>query len=151
VRVAGSLAALAASAVKEGCVGETVAAVMAAEQLARAKDPAVRAALARIAVDEGRHAELAWRAVTWAVREGGAEVRAAVAQAFAEALASPAPGADGAEALADHGRLDAATAARVAAVALGEVVAPAARALLGEPSAVSHKPSARRDSPTADS
>ena len=132
VRVAGSLAALAASAVKEGCVGETVAAVMAAEQLARAKDPAVRAALARIAVDEARHAELAWRAVAWAVRAGGAEVRAAAALAFAEALGGAAGGggAEGAAALSDHGRLDAATAARVAASALDEVVAPAARALL---------------------
>ncbi len=134
VRVAGSLAALVASAVKEGCVGETVAAVMAAEQLARAKDPAVRAALARIAVDEARHAELAWRAVAWAVREGGAEVRAAAARALAEALAGGV-GAEGTEevaALADHGRLDVSTAARIAASALEEVVVPAARALLGE-------------------
>jgi len=134
VRVAGDLAALVASAVKEGCVGETVAAVMAAEQLARAKDPAVRAALARIAVDEARHAELAWRTVAWAVREGGAEVRAAAARAFAEALAggAGAEGTDGVAALADHGRLDASTAARIAASALEEVVVPAARALLGE-------------------
>ena len=39
VHVAASLAELAASTVKEGCVGETVAAVVAAEQLARATDP----------------------------------------------------------------------------------------------------------------
>ncbi|WP_437625482.1 hypothetical protein [Sorangium sp. So ce1151] len=37
------LAAVAASAAREGCVGETLAAVLAAEQLGQARDPAVRA------------------------------------------------------------------------------------------------------------
>src|SRR5262249_8650748 len=71
-------------ALTEGCVGETLAAALAMEQLGRAEDPAVRAALAIIAEDEARHAELAWRAVAWAVRAGGERVRAAVAQALAE-------------------------------------------------------------------
>jgi hypothetical protein len=42
--VAVSAAAAAASAVRQGCVGETLAAVLAAEQLGHAQDPAVRAA-----------------------------------------------------------------------------------------------------------
>ncbi len=138
VNLGRSLADLAASTVKEGCVSETLAAVTAAEQLDRATDPAVRAALAVIAADEARHAELSWRTVAWAVRAGGGEVRAAVERALAEALDrgrhAPAREANtdaSAATMAAHGRLDPATAARVAESALADVVAPAARALLG--------------------
>jgi hypothetical protein len=139
VRLQTGLAALAASTVAEGCVGETIAAVVAAEQLARATDPAVRAALARIAADEARHAELAWRTVAWCVRTSGTEVRAAVQQALAEALAKHLR-AEGAAPvttrLEAHGLLDAATRAEVVASAMEDVVGPAARALLGRAQAV---------------
>jgi hypothetical protein len=151
VRLGAGLAGLAASTVVEGCVGETVAAVIAAEQLARATDPAARAALARIAADEARHAELAWRTVAWALRAGGSEVMAAVEQALVAALGAPSaaggpslasPGDDGGSArrsaelcpqtpgLEAHGLLDAATQAHLVASAMDDVVAPAARALL---------------------
>ncbi len=135
VDVSPSLAALAASTVREGCIGETLAAILAAEQLARATDPAVQAALSVIADDEARHAELAWRTVAWAVQTGGSAVRAAVAAAFDSALAAPAPPAepgarDHGAAYGAHGRLDAAVASQVVAAALGSVVAPGARALL---------------------
>jgi hypothetical protein len=133
VSVDGSLAALAASTFAEGCVGETVAAVVAAEQLARATDPAVRAALAEIAADEARHAELAWRTLSWAVQRGGPEVCTAVERSLAALLASDArrAGDDAAPAgLSPHGRLDATDKARAAASAMEEIVLPAARALL---------------------
>jgi hypothetical protein len=93
VEVASDLAAIAASTVLEGCVGETLASIQAAEQLARATDPAVREALAIIAEDEARHAELAWRTVAWAMQIGGAPVRDAVKAAFARA-ARAIPAAD---------------------------------------------------------
>ncbi|MGK3965247.1 ferritin-like domain-containing protein [Sorangium sp. So ce118] len=134
VAVSEDLAAVAASAAREGCVGETLAAVLAAEQLGQARDPAVRAALTVIAADEARHAELAWRAVAWAVATGGAEVRAAVIDAFAaaeEVLAGFASGAVASPELAAHGRLGATEAAAVLRRALDEVVRPAAAALLG--------------------
>jgi hypothetical protein len=138
VPVSASLAAIAASAVEEGCIGETVAAVIASEQLARATDPAVRAALARIASDEARHAELAWRTVTWAVRTGGSEVRAAVAGVLLGVLGGVAgrtpKAADAAGGrsvpMEAHGYVDQATLAAAVAAAMAEVVAPAARALL---------------------
>jgi hypothetical protein len=142
VRVEASLAALAASTVHEGCVGETVAAVIAAERLARATDPAVQAALAQIAEDEARHAELAWQVVAWAMRAGGHEVEAAAAGAFAEALARGL-GEREREALEDeeadaaregHGQLTAGHLAKAARRALAEVVAPGARALFGRAS-----------------
>jgi hypothetical protein len=139
VRLGASLAEIAASTVAEGCVGETVAAVVAAEQRARATDPAVRAALAQIAADEARHAELAWRTVAWALRAGGSEVRAAVTRALGAALdgdrgaegVPPGTASVSSEVAAAHGILDAATRAAVVARAMAEVVLPCARALLG--------------------
>ena len=136
VAVPATLAEIAASAAEEGCIGETVAAVVAAEQLARATDPAVRAALAQIAGDEARHAELAWRTVAWAVQTGGAEVRAAVGHAFSAAICAARQARDGEaaegspKATEAHGRLDRATVARVVAVAMDEIVTPAVWTLL---------------------
>jgi hypothetical protein len=136
VEVDSSLASVAARAAREGCIGETLAAVQAAEQLARAEDPAVRAVLAVIAEDEARHAELAWRTVAWAVRTGGEEVRLAVAAVFAE-ISEPAPAITSAgeaeamsAALRAHGRLSEAEVQATVARALLDIVLPSARALL---------------------
>jgi hypothetical protein len=57
------------SCVAEGCIAETVAALEAAEAREHAEDPVVRDVLARIAEDEGRHAELAFRFVHWALEQ----------------------------------------------------------------------------------
>ena len=51
----------------EGCVRETFGALVAHYQARAAADPEVRAAMARIARDETRHAELAWRTHAWAM------------------------------------------------------------------------------------
>lgn len=82
-----TLAEAVAATVREGCVGETLSALVAQAQLARATDANVREVLSRIAEDEARHAELAWRFVGWGLRSGGDAVRAAVKDAFGEALA----------------------------------------------------------------
>ena len=130
-----TLSELAVAAVREGCVGETMAAVLAGERLERATDPDVRAALAKIADDETRHAELAWRTVIWAIEQGGWAVYEAVRVAFAEAAApylsdlSPVEGSDTSPALAAHGRLAAAAARRVERSAAREIVVPLAAAL----------------------
>ncbi|XXY45198.1 ferritin-like domain-containing protein [Sorangium sp. So ce269] len=142
-----TLASAAASAVREGCVGETLAAVQAGEQRSRARDPEVRRALDRIAADEAAHAELAWAFVRWAVARGGEPVRAAVARAFDEALAEVRVGCGvhvakraGVDAAAwrDHGRLTEAERARCHLDAVREVIAPCAQALLSAPSAPLH-------------
>ncbi|WP_438044685.1 hypothetical protein [Sorangium sp. So ce128] len=134
-RRASGLPELAARAVREGCVGETLAAVQASEQRSRATDAAVRSALATIAEDEAWHAELAWRFVAWALQTGGEPVRRAVSEAFEAALASPPPAATApdaeADALAAHGRPDGAALATSHRRAVAEVIAPAMRALLG--------------------
>jgi hypothetical protein len=131
-----SLAAVAASVVVEGCVGETLSAIVAAEQLAVVEDAEARDALERIAADEARHAELAWCFVRWALARGGREVRRAVQGAFerALALASCAPR----DCLCNgnlrdwhaHGRLSAAEQRSVESAGLRQVVVPCARALL---------------------
>ncbi|MGK3999608.1 ferritin-like domain-containing protein [Sorangium sp. So ce1024] len=137
VPVAADLVALARAAAEEGCVGETVAALVAAEQRARAVDPAVGAALEAIADDEARHAELAWLTVTWAIGVGGEPVRSAVADVFeaaAKSLRRPPPAEaepprGRAAALAAHGHLGDAALRALSRAALAQVVLPCARAL----------------------
>jgi hypothetical protein len=138
VPVDATLEAIAVSTIREGCVGETVAAVVAAEQLARATDPAVRAALEEIAADEARHAELAWRVLAWTIRAGGSDVRRVAARTLFDAIATAAceatklaasPASHASATREGHGRLDVETTREVAVRAMTEVVAPAAWAL----------------------
>jgi hypothetical protein len=67
----------------EGCFGEASAALEAFEAAESAADPVIRAAYSRIAEDEQRHAELAFRFVRWALQRGGAEVAVRIAAALA--------------------------------------------------------------------
>jgi hypothetical protein len=132
------LAALAAETVREGCVGETLAALLANEQLEAATDPEARQVLTRIAADEARHAELSWKIVRWAIAQGGERVSRAATAAFERALAELAapPEATCATVTADvanwhaHGRLQASERCAVIRAALSEVIRPCARVLL---------------------
>ncbi|MDC0666424.1 ferritin-like domain-containing protein [Nannocystis radixulma] len=133
-----SLAELAAAAVREGCFGETLAAAVAAAQHAGASDRAVRAALAAIAEEESRHAELAFKVVAWAIARGGAAVRQRVAIAFAEALAEARAAAapdseDVTPAMRAHGRLPLGEVLAERRRTAETVVVPAMRQLLGLP------------------
>lgn len=130
------LAALAAATAREGCLGETMATLVAAEALAVAQEPAVRAALALVVADEARHAAHAWAIVSWAIAAGGP----AAADAVAAALADPAPSITALcaglpeaphAAVARHGLLDRATVRRALEHGAARVVKPAAAALLG--------------------
>ena len=135
------LAEAAAAAVREGCVGETLAAAQAAATARTTRDAGLRAALRAVAEDEANHAELAWRFVAWAWRQGEPAVQSAVRTAFADATREPPydPGRDtGLAGVPDSarmawGRLPAGGADRIAAAVLAEVVRPcAARLLAGE-------------------
>jgi hypothetical protein len=53
--------------VREGCINETVSALLAMEGRDRAVDPRAVEALSIIADDEARHSELAWKFVRWAL------------------------------------------------------------------------------------
>jgi hypothetical protein len=129
-----SLAGVAAAAVREGCIGETVAALLVEEARDRAEDPAVRAALTVIAADEADHAAMAWRLVAWAHRAGDAAVREAIAAAFA----APAGAAEEAvpvgvdpQVYRAHGRPLPEDVRAVVEGALAEVIRPSAAALMG--------------------
>jgi hypothetical protein len=130
-----SLAAFAARTAAEGCIAETVAALQLRAAADAAREPALGALLQETAEEESDHAVLAWRAVRWAIEEGGAPVRQAVSAVFARA--SPhvgfGPCADDAmdEALLRaHGVLSRRERHDLAVAALGSVIAPAAEQLL---------------------
>lgn len=130
------LPSIAVAAVREGCIGETLASLDAAAAHEASRVAAPREALALISEDEARHAELAWRFIRWALDAGDAATRAAVERAFDESLRSPAPPPAPAdpldEVLAWHGRLSPARKQSSMASGLVEVVRPAAGALLGK-------------------
>jgi hypothetical protein len=126
-----------AAVVREGCLGETISAAVASEQASLAADPALRAALQRIAADEQRHAELAWRFVAWALATGGESARRTVERTFAEELASQGETAAAEPCSANDlllwhraGRLSAAETLALAATVRREVITPALHALL---------------------
>ncbi len=123
-------------AVREGCVGETVAALEAAEALEHCEDSVARSVLEAIAVEEGRHAELAWRFVAWALASHP-ELAPHVQEAFATELAGVRPQNEGRLDTADfdrelvrHGLLSATLRAALRERVLSAVVAPCAEALL---------------------
>jgi hypothetical protein len=143
---------LIATTIRDGCVNETVSALRVCAAANAASDPAVRAALERIAADEAAHAELAWHTVAWALRAGGAEAVQLAEQAFAEALAvgSSAAAAElhtGTDALRAYGQLGEHEAAQVTLATLADVVAPCAHALLASTRGTqAHESAARRAS-----
>jgi hypothetical protein len=128
--------------VLEGCVGETLAALQAAEALAHSEHPLVRCALQRVAEDEARHAELAWRFVAWAVERGGERLLAAATAAFAQArVASVSPevpsGVSASSGLEAYGVLGAEARERVRRQAWAAVIEPCVDALAGGPGLIS--------------
>jgi hypothetical protein len=129
-----ALEAVAAAAVREGCIGETVAALVAEEARDAAEDPAARAALTVIAADEAEHAAMAWRLVAWAYRAGGAEVQEAIAAAFAapvDAAEEALPAGVDERVYRAHGRPLPGDVRAVMEAALADVIRPSAAALMG--------------------
>jgi hypothetical protein len=135
----------------EGCIGETVAALEAAEVLAHTEDGAARALLARIATEEAAHAELAWRFVAWALERGDSSLRERVASTFEAAVGaseppSPSAGAPPFEAqLLAYGLASEPLRLALRRRALSEIVAPCAQALLERHGAPRRAPVAAGD------
>lgn len=129
---------VARTAILEGCIGETVAALEAAEALAHATEPAVCAALKRVVLDETRHAELAFRFVQWALESGPRELRAAtstelltlVGDEIRLAKEIECDGLEPSSVLSEHGLLGRATRAKIRQQALSEVVLPCVAAMV---------------------
>lgn len=134
---ASSAAAIAERLAGEGCVAETVSALLIGEAADRAEDPAVREHLSRVAEEESAHALLAWKTLAWLLSRRSSdrdEVHARVARAFARAEHYVGIGSEvleGAESsLIAHGQLSPSLKRSIARSVLGAVVAPAARTAL---------------------
>ena len=129
-----------ATLVREGCVGETVAAIEATAALQNAEDSAVRDVLARIAGDETRHAALAWRTASWLVARGDAafrdwakqELDVAIAERNEVALAASSDSTDVARDARAHGLLSAREAGELARAAIRGAIAPCATAMFAK-------------------
>jgi hypothetical protein len=80
------LRAIAIENAVEGCVRETYGAVVGLVEARASSDPAVRRAMASIAADECRHAELSWAVARWILPRLGHEERALVASAMRRAI-----------------------------------------------------------------
>ncbi|MES1173879.1 MAG: ferritin-like domain-containing protein [Myxococcales bacterium] len=74
-----SLAAIMKLVLREGCLGETGAALEARADAALATDPVVEEVLLRIAHDEQAHAELGFRFLAWALTQSSDEARLEIA------------------------------------------------------------------------
>ncbi len=120
-----------ATLVREGCIGETLAAVLATEAHASATDPSVRASLSRIAEDETKHAGLAWWAAVWLLEAGDEAfarwAEAEVARAIAEHRVRGAAEEGDDERLRAHGVLDGRTQQELDRAVLRDLVVPRAR------------------------
>jgi hypothetical protein len=131
---ASDLCSVVLGTIAEGCIGETVAAMEAAEALAHCEEPSVRAVLERITIEESRHAELAWQFLAWALQAGPSELKDQVASAFAAALASEEPEAirpsSSDRELLRHGIVSAELRRGLRARVLRDVIAPCAGVLL---------------------
>jgi hypothetical protein len=133
-----SLAAVAAAAVRDGCLAETLGAHVMAEAARLAPEGAVREALRAIAAEEATHAVLSFRIVAWALVTGGPDVRAAVDKE----LERPWPRLDVAE-LALRAGAGVAELQAAARAGVTEVLEPAIAQLLAAPAAsrASRRPS----------
>lgn len=119
------LSALAAAAVREGCLAETLGAHVVAVAAERAPESDVVAALRGIAQEEATHAVLSFRIVAWALRVGGTAVQSAVRAAFDE----PWPKLD-VEELALRTNVDVGVLRAACEEAVAHVIRPAAAELL---------------------
>jgi rubrerythrin len=142
-----SLVEIVLTTVREGCVGETVAAIEAREASEHATDPQVRELLRTISEDETRHAELAFSFLKWALAGGDAALHAAVRDEF-EALhwetESRPSSLDAVECeLLQNGVIPRPLRQAIRAGAIADVILPCARALFAPDSAASARDSYR--------
>lgn len=137
------LEALLTSSIEEGCIGETLAAMLAGEQARVALDERVKQTFEQIARDESRHAALGWRIVRWAI-EGDPSLREVAARAFEEMLARAVstpfrdPTGIAPTRYRAHGRLGANELETAREEAITSVIRPCLRQLLGHEASVEY-------------
>jgi hypothetical protein len=117
--------------VLEGCIGETCAALEAREAALHAASPVLASLLGSVADDEARHAELAWRFVSWALERAPLEVAALLEHELAVAPAGVmGPVSADEQVLLAHGVVHDELRAKLRNAALEQVVRPCGAALL---------------------
>jgi hypothetical protein len=127
-----TLEAAALATVREGCIGETISAMLATAAAEQCDDVVITRVLLRIASDETRHAGLAWRFLRWALGRDPALAEPVRACFAAAQLAHPIPSRPPRRRAwqASRGRLTSAKRAAVAASTVRRVITPCAAALL---------------------
>ena len=128
--VASTLAQLAAWTVRDGVVGETIAAYLAAEALDHATDPEVRRVLSEVVRDETAHAELAWETLVWALEVGDHTVMDAVRAVFNSITYPTTPLRPSSPATRAHGLLSPQQQDAAARRCIDEVIRPVMASLL---------------------
>ncbi|MDI1451518.1 ferritin-like domain-containing protein [Polyangium sp. 6x1] len=126
-----------ASLIEEACVGETIGAAEALSLAGIVRDPVLREVHARIAEDEQRHAELAWRTLRFLLAGADEDTRRFARAAFDRAIeaASADPSIRRAVVAEDVGLLSSKQIGALRRQALRDVVRPCADALLAPPGA----------------
>jgi hypothetical protein len=120
------------TAIREACIGETLAAIEAAEAAEQASVADLRITLGTISDDETRHASLGWRFLRWALDRSSAgereiilvDLRAAVAERAAVGSSGDWRGVPA------HGMLSAAARGLARRDALDQVIGPMVAALM---------------------
>ena len=132
--------------IREGCIGETINAMVLQAAADACEDQVITRTLQRIAADEMRHAGLAWRFVRWAIRDHE-ELHPVVRSAFDEAVAAVPPPSGEVDAplswMSRHGRVSPRERAVIAAQCTHEVIMPCVEALFDEGASRSFPEAAR--------
>jgi hypothetical protein len=68
-QVSADFSTLLQGTIKEGCVSETLGALLAAKKAQSEEDPVVKGVWSKIAIDEAFHASYAWRVVLWGLSQ----------------------------------------------------------------------------------
>jgi hypothetical protein len=117
--------------IAEACVGETIGVAEARELAETVSDPTLRRVHRRIADDEQRHAELAWRALAWMLDGAADPLRADARAAFDAAARAIGDPVDPVVVAPEHGLPSGANTGALRRQAMRDVVLPCAAALLG--------------------
>jgi hypothetical protein len=130
LRIAGGRMEMLRSLIEEACVGETLGVAEALAFAEAARDPALAQIHRRIAADEQRHAELAWRTLAWLLDGADDAMRHAAGLWFEGAMAAAGrdTGGDAARAPGLPGERELSAVRRQT---IRDVIAPCADAVLG--------------------
>lgn len=127
-----SLFDVARSTIYEACIGETLAAIEAAEVAELATVPRVRSILRQIAEDEMRHAMLGWSFLHWVLQRATPGQRRALLAELELASQRPVTPKGAHAGIEAHGMLSARARQKLEQRSLADVIRPVARSLLAK-------------------